>query len=82
MSINVNANIPEDLSNELEQYCQYSGYNKQQIIIVAISQFLEVKKQEREFKEDNPNRKVKSRIVLETQPLEDDRQRLASVLLY
>ncbi len=78
----LNTNIPENLFLDVERYCKDTGYSKTQIVIAALTQFLAIKGEEMDFKATYPDRRVKSRIVVEAMPREDEEQRMASVLLY
>ena len=78
----LNVTIPGDVYRDLEQYSDQSGYNKTQIVIAALQQFIAIKHEEASFKESHPDSRVRSRVVLESLPREDDAPRMASVLLY
>ena len=78
----LNVNIPEDLYLDIQHYCDESGYSKTQIVMNALKTLLAVKEEERVLKAENPNRRVKSRVIMETIPKEDEEPRMAAVLMY
>ena len=78
----LSAQLPKDLLDELVSYSLQSGYNKGQVIISALKQYLAIKNEERAFKQEHPGRRVKTRVVLEALPAHDEAQKAASVLIY
>ena len=67
---------------KLEEYCRESGYNKTQVVISALNQYLAIKQEEESFKSQHPGRKVKTRVILEALPTHNEDQKMASVLIY
>ena len=74
----LNVVLPEDQFLALETYCKESGYSKTQVVMAALNQYLAIKREEMDLKKEHPNLRIKGRVVMEN----DDRQRMASVLLY
>lgn len=78
----LNVNLPEELNKDLEHYARDSGYNKTEVVKAALSHYLTIKHEESDFKASYPDRRIKSRVVLEVMPREDEEPRMASVLMY
>ena len=78
----LNINLPEEQYLDLEAFCKETGFSKTQVIMAALGQYLAIKGEERELKQNNPSRRIKTRVVLETYSADEDKQRMASVLLY
>ena len=78
----LNVIVPDELAYDLNEYCADSGYSKTQVLISALRQYLAIKEEEHFFKLAHPQRRVKSRVILEALPVENETQKMASVLIY
>ena len=78
----LNTNLPQELFADLVDYCAVAGQTRNQVLQLALNQYLAIKREEQSFRNQHPSRRIKTKVTVEAIAKKYEPQKKASVLIY
>ena len=78
----LNLNLPEDLMDQIDQICEEMAYNKTQLVIKALEIYVGIHLEKKVLEHKFPDKRIRSKVLLEALPTDDEQQEKAAFILY